>query len=103
MKKFGRFLFGSAAIAAIGAGAYYAYKKITENSTCEEDDDFIDDLDDFDLDDEELKKTPEYVSLKPQGEDEGSGSTADDPDKDDKKSAEDVLDSISDAAGSITG
>ena len=32
MKKFGKFLFGTATLAALGAGAYYAYKKFVDNN-----------------------------------------------------------------------
>lgn len=63
MKKFFKFLFGTAAIAGIAAGLYYCYKKFFAKQ--EEDDDFEDDLDDFDLDDEDSSTTPEYVSITP--------------------------------------
>ena len=63
MKKFGKFIFGVTATAAAGAGLYYAYKKFIDNSETDEEDDFEDDLDEFELDDEEAPKAPEYVSL----------------------------------------
>lgn len=73
MKKFGKFLFGVATVAAAGAGAYYAYKKFVEKANLDEEDDFEDDLDEFELDDEaetsadeEAPKAPEYVSITPE-------------------------------------
>ena len=77
MKKFGKFLFGLATVAAAGAGAYYAYKKFVEKANLDEEDDFEDDLDEFELDDEtetssdnsaesETPKAPEYVSITPE-------------------------------------
>ena len=98
MKKFGKFLFGSAALAAIGAGAYYAYKKFAENNgETEDEDEYIDDLDDFDLDDEEeVTKSPEYVSLNAAAEDVKEAA------EDVKEAAKDALDNIADAAKAIT-
>ncbi len=63
MKKFGKFLFSLTAAAAAGAGLYYAYKKLTEQSDSDVEDDFEDDLDEFELDDDETPKAPEYVSI----------------------------------------
>lgn len=71
MKKFGKFVFGLATVAAAGAGAYYAYKKFVEKAHLDDEDDFEDDdLDDFELDDdEEAPKAPEYVTINPVKED----------------------------------
>ncbi len=68
MKKFGKFILGVTTLAAAGAGLYYAYKKFVEGTEEDDDDDFEDDLDEFELDDEETPKAPEYVSLKEAGE-----------------------------------
>ena len=72
MKKFFKFLAGPALVAAIGAGAYYAYKKFIACDGCD-DDDSDEDLDDFEMEDDEDDaplKTPEYVSVTPAAADE---------------------------------
>ena len=75
MKKFFKFLAGTALVAAIGAGAYYAYKKFIACDGCD-DEDADEDLDDFEMDDEDEDdaplKTPEYVSINPATADDGS-------------------------------
>ncbi len=73
MKKFFKLLAGTAVVAAIGAGAYYAYKKFIACDGC--DDDVDEDLDDFEMDDEEDEtplKTPEYVSINPAAADDST-------------------------------
>lgn len=68
MKKFFKFLFRLIAIAGAAVGAYFAYKKFAGCETAEEDE-IEDDLDEFELDDEdeasdsENVKAPEYVSI----------------------------------------
>jgi len=74
MKKFFKFLAGTAVVAAIGAGAYFAYKKFIACDNCD-DDDADEDLDDFEMDDDEDDaplKTPEYVSINPTASDDAA-------------------------------
>lgn len=86
MKKLGRFLAGLVGVAAVGAGAYYAYKKFVAKDV--EDDDFDDDLDDFDFDEDEEDDSREYVSLNIDGEEAA---------EDVKEAAEDAFDEVKEA------
>ncbi len=97
MKKFGKCLAGLVGIAAIGAGAYYAYKKFVAKDV--EDDDFDDDLDDFDFDDDEEENSTEYVSLNIDGEEavEDIAEAAEDAFDEVKDAAEDAAENIKDA------
>lgn len=70
--KFGKFLVGSAAIAATAAGAYYLYKNFINKDYTDDFDDFDDDFDDEFFDDitsddlgepSEDEATREYVSI----------------------------------------
>ncbi len=100
MKKFGKFLFSTAALAAVGAGVYYAYKKfVADDQDIDDDDDFIDDLDDFDLDDddEDASNSPEYVSVASDAVDKAKDAAEDVAD-----AAKDVLNNISDAVKDVT-
>ena len=60
MKKFGKFLAGTAALAGLAAGAYYVYKNFIE--TPSQEDDFDDVLEEDDLDVTESDDR-EYVSI----------------------------------------
>ncbi len=95
MKKFGKFLFGSAALAAAGAGVYCLYKKFIEKPEYEEDDEFLDDLDDYDLEEDGgTPKAPEYVSLNSEAAEDIKDAAAD--------LAEGVKDAVSDAVDGIS-
>lgn len=64
MKKFGKFIFGTVALASIAAGAYYVYKNFIKKDTSDDFDDFEDDFEDFDTEDEEPENdSREYVSI----------------------------------------
>lgn len=65
MKKFGKFLFTVASLAAIAGGAYYFLKNVVNKDSKDEFDDFDDDFDDFDEDDESVESTEsrEYVTI----------------------------------------
>ncbi len=113
MKKFGRFLFGSAVLAAAGAGVYYAYRKLTEKPGEEDDDDFLDDLDDYDLDEDvETPKAPEYVSINPEAAAKAAdelkeaaqnlAGEAKESVEEAKDAAKDAIDGISKAVSDIT-
>ena len=65
MKKFGKFLAGTVALAGLAAGAYYVYKNFIEAPA--EDDDFDDVIEDEDLEDTEPQDR-EYVSIDISGE-----------------------------------
>ena len=60
-----KWIFGLLGAAAIGAGAYCAYKKFAPKN---EEDDFDDDIDEFDLDEED-EESREYVSINIKPED----------------------------------
>ena len=95
MKKFGKFLFGSAALAAAGAGLYYAYKKFIEKPADDDDDEFLDDLDDYDLEeDAEAPKAPEYVSINTDAVDKAADEL--------KEAAKEASDKVSDAVEGIS-
>lgn len=65
MKKFGKFLFTAASLAAIAGGAYYFLKNVVNKDSKDDFDDFEDDFDDFDNDDESVEATEsrEYVTI----------------------------------------
>ena len=86
MKKFGKFLFSTAALAAVGAGVYYAYKKFV-----------ADDQDIDDDDDEDASNSPEYVSVASDAVDKAKDAAEDVAD-----AAKDVLNNISDAVKDVT-
>ena len=95
MKKFGKFLFGSAALAAAGAGVYCLYKKFIEKPEYEDDDEFLDDLDDYDLEEDAgTPKAPEYVSL--------NSDAADKAAEDIKEAAADLADGVKNAVDGIS-
>lgn len=85
MKKFLKFIFGTATVAAAGAGAYYAYKKFIEKANLEEEEDFEEDIDEFELDEEDPPKAPEYVSINPKTEE----NSAEDSESEKEESLED--------------
>lgn len=61
MKKLGKFVFGTLAVASLVAGAYYLYKNFIKKDSGEDFDDFEDDFDDTDSDDSEEAR--EYVPI----------------------------------------
>lgn len=64
MKKFTKFIFGTAVLASIAAGAYYIFKTYIKKDTTDDFDDFDDEFEDFDTDEEdEDEETREYVSI----------------------------------------
>jgi hypothetical protein len=65
MKKFGKFIFGTAVLASIAAGAYYIYKNFIKKDSTDDFDDFEDDFEDFDTEEEEESDdtSREYVSI----------------------------------------
>lgn len=63
MKKFGKFIFGTVALASIAAGAYYVYKNFIKKDTSDDFDDFEDDFEDFDTEEEPESDSREYVSI----------------------------------------
>lgn len=62
MKKFGKFLFGTAVLAAIGAGAYYVYKNLIKKDSNDDFDDFDDEFEDDDTDEDD-NDSREYVPI----------------------------------------
>ncbi len=79
MKKFGKFLFGTASVATLAYGAYYVYKNLINKDSSDEFDEFDDEFEDFDAeeenDDEPNKKdTREYVSINITSEGSGTDS-----------------------------
>lgn len=69
MKKFGKFIFGTAILASIAAGAYYIYKNYIKKDSTDDFDDFEDDFEDFDTDEEESDEdSREYVSINLDGD-----------------------------------
>lgn len=79
MKKLFKFIFKLACFVATGFGIYYAVKKygipgLVKKQDDEEEEDLVDDLDEFDLEEdkaeepEEAPKAPEYVSIMPEDE-----------------------------------
>lgn len=63
MKKFGKFIFGTVAVASVAAGAYYVYKTYIKKDSTDDFDDFEDDFEDFDTDEESENESREYVSI----------------------------------------
>lgn len=64
MKKFGKFIFGTVALASVAAGAYYVYKNFIKKDSSDEFDDFEDDFEDFDTEEEsEQESSREYVPI----------------------------------------
>ena len=63
MKKFGKFIFGSLALASVAAGAYYVYKNFIKKDTTDDFDDLDDDFEDFDTEEEPEKETREYTPI----------------------------------------
>jgi hypothetical protein len=82
MKKFGKFLFGSLALASVAAGAYYVYKNFIKKDSSDDFDDFEDDFEDFDTEEEAEKESREYVPINISPE-------ADNAEADDEASSED--------------
>ena len=72
MKKFFKFVFGTAMIAAAGTAVYYVYKNFIAKK--QDEDDFDDDYVDDDLDDEDDldEDDREYVSINLSGEEQES-------------------------------
>lgn len=62
MKKFGKFIFGTAVLAAIGAGAYFVYKNLIQKDSDDDFDDFDDDFEDSDEKESE-SDSREYVPI----------------------------------------
>ncbi len=69
MKKLGKFIFGTVALATAAAGAYYLYKKFIKKDTSDDFDDFEDDFEDFDTEEDPESDSREYVSIDITGED----------------------------------
>lgn len=63
MKKFGKFIFGTLAVASAAAGAYYLYKTYIKKDSSDDFDDFEDDFEDFDTDEDSETESREYVSI----------------------------------------
>lgn len=64
MKKFGKFIFGTLAVASVAAGAYYLYKTYIKKDSSDDFEDFEDDFEDFEEDEEETEnESREYVSI----------------------------------------
>lgn len=61
MKKLGKFIFGTLAVASLVAGAYYLYKNFIKKDSGEDFEDFEDDFEDTDADEEEEAR--EYVPI----------------------------------------
>ncbi len=78
MKKFAKFIFGTAVLASMAAGAYYIFKTYIKKDTTDDFDDFDDEFEDFDTeeeDDEEPTETREYVSINIEGNNTDNAST----------------------------
>lgn len=82
MKKFGKFIFGTAVLASLAAGAYYIYKTYIKRDSTDDFDDFEDDFEDFDTDEDEENDSREYVSINLESDNDTSksGDEADDSD-----------------------
>ncbi len=63
MKKFGKFIFGTLALASVAAGAYYVYKNFIKKDSSDDFDDFEDDFEDFNTEEESEKDSREYVPI----------------------------------------
>ncbi|HWT73814.1 MAG TPA: hypothetical protein VN258_03720 [Mobilitalea sp.] len=63
MKKFGKFIFGTVAVASVAAGAYYLYKTYIKKDSTDDFDDFEDDFEDFDTDEDSEAESREYVTI----------------------------------------
>lgn len=61
MKKFGKFIFGTLAVASLAAGAYYLYKNFIKKDSSDDFDDFEDDFEEDDS--EDLEDSREYVPI----------------------------------------
>lgn len=61
MKKLGKFIFGTLAVASLIAGAYYLYKNFIKKDSGKDFDDFEDDFEDTNTDDSEEAR--EYVPI----------------------------------------
>jgi hypothetical protein len=77
MKKFGKFIFGTAILASLAAGAYYIYKNYIKKDSTDDFDDFEDDFEDFDTEEEDEEDSREYVSINLESEKEGTSGSAD--------------------------
>ena len=76
MKKFAKFIFGTAIIASIAAGAYYIFKTYIKKDTTDDFDDFEDDFEDFDAEEEDAENdTREYVSINISGNENSDAET----------------------------
>lgn len=62
MKKLGKFIFGTLAVASLAAGAYYLYKNFIKKDSGKDFDDFEDDFEDSDSDDSD-QDSREYVPI----------------------------------------
>lgn len=63
MKKFGKFIFGTLAVASAAAGAYYFYKTYIKKDDSDDFEDFEDDFEDFDTEDLTENDSREYVPI----------------------------------------
>jgi hypothetical protein len=73
MKKFGKFIFGTLAVASVAAGAYYLYKTYIKKDSSDDFEDFEDDFEDFEDDEEEAEnESREYVSINITSEEDSS-------------------------------
>ena len=84
MKKFGKFIFGTLALASLAAGAYYLYKNFIKKDNSDDFDDFEDDFEDFDTEEEAGNDSREYVpiNIAPESAMEAAEAFADLDDKD---------------------
>jgi hypothetical protein len=79
MKKFGKFIFGTAILASIAAGAYYIYKTYIKKDSTDDFDDFEDDFEDFDSEEEDSEEdSREYVSINLDSDNESKPETSGD-------------------------
>jgi hypothetical protein len=90
MKKFGKFIFGTAILASIAAGAYYIYKNFIKKDSTDDFDDFEDDFEDFDTEDDSEDDSEsdsrEYVPINiTGGEKAADKADEDDSDNDEAK------------------
>ncbi len=79
MKKLGKFIFGTVALASLAAGAYYIYKKFIKKDSSDDFDDFEDDFEEFDTeeDNEDDDDSREYVTINMTGDEVNSSSDED--------------------------
>ncbi len=98
MKKLGKFLFGTFAVASVAAGAYYLYKTYIKNDSSDDFEDFEDDFEDFEddyedfenLEDEPKKESREYVSINITSEEDSAETTEEDFEVDSIENIEDT-------------